>query len=222
MEIASIDPQPRTRFTARLFPQRCIGCGAAQEPVCRACLHTLHAAPPLRPPPSIEAWTAPFRYDGVVRELIARAKYRNQRYALDWLANAVARQCQATKFPPINCVTWAPTTHTRRESRGFDHAELLARRVARELQLPVAPTLRRLDAAPQTGRPRTQRLIGPVFDATHIEVTRRDQRTVLIVDDVATTGVSLSNAATVLRRSGYGPVFAATIARTPPSKNKFV
>jgi predicted amidophosphoribosyltransferase len=155
---------------------------------------------------------APYAYEGVARELVARVKYRQARAALPWLAGAVAGSVAAVHPPgSLDAVTWAPTTSARRRSRGFDHAELLARSVARELGLGVAATLRRPPGPPQTGLPSAARRVGPRFLPRTVVPAR-----VLVVDDVATTGGTLAAAARALRAAGAEHVVAATVARTPP------
>jgi predicted amidophosphoribosyltransferase len=111
----------------------------------------------------------------------------------------------------VDVVTWAPTTVARRRQRGFDHAELLARSVARGLSVPARSLLRREPGPPQTGLAAAARRRGPVFAAA-----RRASRSVLLVDDVATTGATLAAAAAALRGAGAQRVVAVTAARTPP------
>jgi predicted amidophosphoribosyltransferase len=108
-------------------------------------------------------------------------------------------------------VTWAPTTPARRRARGFDPAELLARGVARRLGIRCAGLLDRLPGPPQTGLPAAARHRGPTFVAR-----RRAPAGVLVVDDIATTGATLSAAASALRGAGAREVLAVTAARTPP------
>ncbi|MGH9033322.1 MAG: ComF family protein, partial [Acidimicrobiia bacterium] len=156
-------------------------------------------------------WVAVFAYEGVARELVARVKYRQARAALPWLAATVAMAVAAAcPSQSLDAVTWVPTTPARRRRRGFDHAELLARRVARALGLAVVATLRRGPGPPQTGLPSADRRAGPAF-AVAAAVPKR----LLLVDDVATTGGTLAAAARALRGGGAERVVAATAARTP-------
>jgi ComF family protein len=190
-----------------VFPLRCPGCGRAAEPVCVRCAEALVPCEPAPPPPGVDRWIAPFSYEGVVREVIARVKYRRAHAATAWLAEAMARLVA----PPLpSVITWVPTTRDRRRERGFDHAELLARRLARPIRRPCRQLLRRGDESPQTGRSGAARRIGPVL-AAHGSVPAH----VLVVDDVATTGASLSSAAAALRAAGAAGVDAVTAARTP-------
>ena len=203
----------RSGLAALVFPATCPGCGQVAEPVCERCAATLVAAPVAPPPFGVDAWVAAFAYQGVARELVARLKYRNARVALAWLSGAVAGAVAERDgfYGGSGIVTWVPTTPSRRRHRGFDHAELLARVTADCLELPVRGLLRRLPGPPQTGRDRSERRTGPRFTARLLP----SPASVLLIDDVSTTGASLSAAAMTLRANGARYVRAATVARTP-------
>jgi predicted amidophosphoribosyltransferase len=182
--------------------------------MCAACAAGLRAAPRLAVPPGLAACVAPFAYEGVARELVARVKYRNQRAALPWLAGAMADALATrTRVPPDAVVTWAPASASRRRARGFDHGELLARAVGDRLGLPVAGLLLRAPGPAQTGRARAERRPGPGLRATP---AANRLGSVVVVDDVLTTGATLAAAAAALRRAGVGRVLAVTAAATPP------
>jgi predicted amidophosphoribosyltransferase len=152
---------------------------------------------------------APFAYAGPGRELLARLKYRNARGAVPWLTAAMAA---VVDRDGLTAVTWVPTTTRRRRGRGFDQAELLARALARRLGLPCVRLLRRHPGPPQTGRPVAERRTGPRLEAVP---TRVVPVAVLVVDDVVTSGATLSAAALALRGAGARRVDAVTAASTP-------
>jgi predicted amidophosphoribosyltransferase len=190
-----------------LLPLTCPGCGRAAEPVCPTCAATLRPAPPAPPPAGIDRWAAPFAYEGVARELVARVKYRGAHAVTGWLAEAMAPWVG----PPLPMVvTWAPTTPRHRRERGFDHARLLAADVARLVHRPLHGLLVRGPGPPQTGLTATERRTGPRFTGS-----RQVPTSVLLVDDVATTGATLASAAAALRRAGATGIVALTAARTP-------
>jgi len=204
------------RITNALLPPRCAGCGRAGEVVCRSCARGLRCAPRLPVPAGVDAWVAPFAYEGVARELVARVKYRNHRAPLPWLAAAMAGALSTAGLVPgperATVVTWAPASAQRRRERGFDHGELLARAVARHLVLPARGLLTRAAGPAQTGRSRAERGPGPPL---RLGRPGPAPASVLLVDDVVTTGATLAAAAAVLRAAGARRVVAATAAATP-------
>lgn len=202
-------------LVAAAFPTLC-PCGSPGDPVCPSCARTLRVAPKLPPPAGVDDWVAPFSYEGVARELVARVKYRDARATVPWLASAMADAVAARYVPSgFDAVTWAPTVADRRRRRGFDHAELLAREVAGALGLPVRCTLIRRPGPPQTGLPRAARHAGPALVA-RAPVSGR----LLVIDDVATTGATLAAAARALRSAGAESVIAVTAARTPAFRTR--
>lgn len=193
-----------------LFPAVCPGCGGRGEPLCGACARTVRSAPSEPPPPGLDALHVPFAYAGVVRELIARAKYRRRHAALAWLGTAMVAEL-ADAPAAFDLVTWAPTTATRRRARGFDQAEVLATSVAGALRRPCRAALVRVGDGHQTGRSRAQRMEAPEFAVrTGRSITGGR---VLVVDDVVTTGATLRAAASVLRRAGAASVVGVAAAR---------
>jgi len=193
-----------------LLPSRCPGCGAAGAPVCPACATGLRAARPAPPPAPVAWWTSLYAYEGVAREMVARAKYRGERRALIAVARDLAAAIERAPHP-ANVITWVPASADRRRARGVDHAEVLARVLARESRRRVAPLLHRYPGPAQTGRDARARRRGPSLRAFGVPAGA----TVLVVDDVSTTGGTLAAAARALRSAGAAAVYAATIARTP-------
>jgi predicted amidophosphoribosyltransferase len=193
-----------------LLPARCPGCGAAGALVCERCAASFVAARFAPPPSPLDWWASCFVYEGVARELVARAKYRGQRRFLSTVAPRLAALTAGTPSP-VDVVTWVPASGARLRSQGVDHGEMLARSVARILRVPVVPRLLRGPGRAQTGLAAHARRGGPDLHP----IGRSDGATVLVVDDVATTGATLSAAARALRSSGASSVLAVTIARTP-------
>jgi predicted amidophosphoribosyltransferase len=190
-----------------LLPSTCPVCRRPGRAPCAGCAAVLRRAPALAPPPGLDACWSLLRYEDEGRALVTALKYRGGRDALAWAATAMA----GLLVPPGGAiVTWAPTSAARRRRRGFDQAELLARAIARRWESPCAGLLRRGKGAPQTGRSAAARRAGPAFSAT-----RPVAPAIVLVDDVVTSGATLTMAARALRAAGAEHVVALTLARTP-------
>lgn len=188
-----------------IFATLCAGCNQPGTTLCNRCRFSLASASSQVSETGIMA-ALPF--EGVARQVVHGLKYRNRRLVARQLARLMVRRLRVGKF---DVVTWAPTSGDRARSRGYDQAELLARAVAAELGVPCRRLLYRSHGAAQTGHTRAQRLQGPSFRAR----AARQQLTVLLIDDVVTTGATLAAARDALLLAGVGTVHCLAAAATP-------
>lgn len=188
-----------------LLPPRCVLCGVTGTALCGGCTRSLPVAPDLAPPPGLEACSSLLSYEHTARDLIAALKFRGHRDAVGLLGAGMAELVDR----PVDEVTWAPTSARRRRQRGFDQSELLARAVARHLGVRCRARLRRVGGGPQTGLDRAGRLEGPRFAPIGAPAP-----TLLLVDDVRTTGATLCAAADTLVEAGAASVVGLTLAVT--------
>lgn len=155
----------------------------------------------------VDAAAALLEYRGVARELVARLKYRNQRAVIDWLARGMAPLVPAD----ADALTWAPANRGHVRERGFDHAELLARAVARLAGRPLQRLFRRADDAPLTGRTAAER-----GRALRLDVVAPAPARLVVVDDVLPSGATVRAAASAARGAGATRVYGLFAAYTPP------
>lgn len=148
----------------------------------------------------IAAWEHAGRAADLVREL----KYGRATSVVTELASRLAELA-----PAADLVTWVPASPGRRRQRGFDQSELLARAVGHRCRTPARRLLRRVDDEPQTSRDLDGRRMGPTLAPAGRRL--RFKPTVLLVDDVTTTGATLTSAAGALRDGGAGRVIGLVV-----------
>jgi competence protein ComFC len=159
---------------------------------------------------------AAYRSRGVVRKLVHDLKYGKQRHlrfpVAEWLRETLNDpRLRGRRFDAIVPVPLHPA---RERERGFNQAALLAELLARSASLPLRSVLERIRyTTTQTAYDRAERMEN-LRDAFRLRKNGnvRDLR-VLLIDDVLTTGSTLSECARVLKAAGAISVHAATAAR---------
>ncbi len=181
-------------------------------------------------PPFVQA-VAYGSYDGGLRELIHLLKYEQVRPAAVVLGRMLAEAIEGLESDwTQQAVVVVPVPlHARKlRQRGFNQSELIAQHAIKlgagggRLVLRSRILERRRETQSQIGLTRHQRrenLRGSFAVVRPEEIAGRE---VLLVDDVFTTGTTVSECARVLRRAGASKVFVATVARTLKAEAKGV
>ncbi len=232
MSIAADLKKALQRAATTLLPQHCFLCADASGdrllcPACFAGLPRLSAehcpvcALPtpganrcgacLKQAPHFDATLAVFRYEFPLDRLIQSLKYAHRLASADFLGRALARP--PTPFRP-DLILPVPLAPARLAERGFNQALEIARPLSRALGAPleIRHVRRRRDTAPQASLPWKERRqnIRHAFEC-EIDLTGK---TVLVVDDVMTTGTTLDELARVLKAHGALRVENRVLART--------
>ncbi len=158
-----------------------------------------------------------FVYDGTFRKLWHRVKFSNRP---EWIAAIVDAALEHIgpdeDFNPylFDVFTWAPTTDRRKAGRGVDLAEEIAKHLAEKYQRPVAGLLRRIrDCPPQAELSRRNRIENVKGAFSAAVPTGMRTRSVLLIDDILTTGSTASACADALKDRGFQKVVLFTLAR---------
>ncbi len=225
-------------FIDLLFPRRCPVCDGivmpkgslicgecvkklsfVRDPVCKKCGKEIispdveYCFDCVRHKRTFEYGRALINYDEKAGKSMAKIKYRNKREYLDFYGEAVCvrygmviSRMRATVLVPV------PVHPSRKRVRGFNQAELLARRIGAHLEIPVCSQIlvRNRKTMPQKGLDPRGRLknLEQAFSAGEIP---KGVEGVILVDDIYTTGSTIEACTRALKRAGIKRVFFLTI-----------
>ena len=208
-------------FLDFIFPPRCPSCSAYVErrgAFCAACMRRLSMPHVLvRTAEMMEVLDGVWafaHYREAVRDLLRGLKYQKRRSVLPALHSLLAAgDAFLAALPrPLSAVP-VPLAAERQRKRGFNQAEEIFAPWLRQHEIPVAPLLVRIrETAPlyeQTRAQRRRELRGAFGVAAGAEVTGAD---ILLVDDIMTTGATLTECARTLKRAGAGRIYAFVLA----------
>jgi predicted amidophosphoribosyltransferase len=209
------------------LPTECIGCGGHGGGVlCGDCLPLLVKSRPLSWPDDftlgreelgleagVAGWRAAGLYHGLLKELVLRLKSSCRHVATPLSIAMVAAAGNDPAFLVPDMVCFVPSSREKVVSRGYNPAELLARAVSERLGRPLMQCLAKTRATlDQDGLPGYQRLsnVSGAFGATRILEPRSS---VLLVDDVLTTGATARACSGALLAAGAHEVRVLVAAR---------
>lgn len=198
-----------------LFPKSCIGCGRKDRALCTSCRAILTPRH-IRAKTEIDCISA-FPYNNpVVRKAILAWKYRGNPDAGTVLLTGFHTMLQTMPAPRDALIVPIPTRRKRNNRRGFAPPEALAAVATKALHLPTCNALAYTrKTRQQAGLPLAKRLknMHNAFVVAQENILR--ERSVILVDDIITTGATLSAAAHALRKKGTTDIHAITLAWNP-------
>lgn len=207
------------RVLELFYPTKCTFChqltGGAK--ICPRCAEKL----PLTPVgaqeqkfPFISACVSPLYYEGNVRESLLRFKFGNLSPYAAVYAQFMAK-CIDENHISCDIITWVPLSRRRRRKRGYDQAKLLADELSEITRIECSRLLKKIRHNPAqsgTGGAEKRRAnVAGVYRTVEPEKIRG--KSVLIVDDIVTTGATLSECGRMLMSAGAKEVKAVTVAR---------
>lgn len=218
-----------------IFPKKCLNCRREGSYLCVNCILKVSKPKPICPycrKPSIYGMTHPecgqredidglvsgFRYKGVVRKAILALKYKYATEIAGELTNYLVKELESRKEIFKKGVVLIPVPlHWRRGNlRGFNQSEIIGKKIAQKLNWKFIPDflIRKKPTVPQTTLKRELR--GPnikkAFEISN-EAKEVSFPSIILFDDVFTTGSTLKEAALVLKENGAKSVWGLTIAR---------
>lgn len=222
-----------------LFPPRCAVCGEITDSgmlICERCLAELPVISGKVCPRcgaeearcvctaeqhAYDGVCAPMYYEGNLKNAVYRIKRGHDLFSASvmagFMADTIKQRHPKTEF---SCVVPVPLHFLKKRLKGYNHAEILARETAKHLKIPMNARLliRRRYTPQQKKLSALDRLMNISGAFAVKEGTKLSGGNILLVDDVKTTGATLSECAKALKSAGAGKVFCLTLAITPHDK----
>ena len=216
-----------------LFPERCVYCGEimlkSPVPICKDCAKML---------PVIKGERCKYcggeqsycfckigdfafvqnisvlKYEGVGASIVKRMKFGKKPPLCNFIAKELANAIkQNYKDIDFDFISFVPMNKLKLIKRRFNQSEVIAQNVGRIIGLPVVNTLKRKfhfkDQKAKTRKERIKSIRGQFLPLSQFK-----NKTILLIDDVFTTGATLSECSYVLKRAGALHVYTATFAIT--------
>lgn len=216
-----------------LFPPSCISCGAEGYRICPQCQNAFDrnasaicvicgrrvrskgiCSQCKNSKPDFDQLRSLYDYKGGVREVIHRLKYNNDLSLAEMMADQLIDFVK-TQAWQIDIIIPLPLFETRRMERGYNQSALLAIPMGLKLGIKYRSNaiMRIKDTKPQVGLNEAERWrnVSDAFLADHKTVNNKN---ILIIDDVTTTGATMNAAALAARKAGAKAIYCLTFART--------
>ena len=201
-----------------LFPERCLGCRKEGTLLCKNCQaksrkkHRPQSSLPFLD--NLESWGS--YQDKILRQALRRFKYHGTyglAYPLSEMLHDLIKP-HLSSFEKNAVVLPIPAFPRRKNLRGYNQAELLAQNLSEKISLPCRPEaiLKIRNTPSQTSLRGLERILNVRDSFAVSDPQAVKNKTVLLVDDITTTGATLSEAARVLKESGAKKVIGLVVA----------
>lgn len=200
-------------FIDWLYPENCVCfiCGREARTdsrgICEECAAKLYPAGDIRGISKLDGFCAGFFYDELTARPLHALKYGDARYMGKCLSHLVEipKEWEADALVPV------PLSRQRQRSRGYNQSELIADGVSARTGIPVDTKLiiRVRDTGTQTALGARERLLNMrgAFEAS----PRAAGKSLILIDDVVTTGATMRECARTLRLAGAARVYGACV-----------
>lgn len=209
----------RSRIYSLLFPPKCILCKKLLTQEQTDLCHKCREEQPLFSGNKIKLsflaqWTGLWYYKENVRQSLLRYKFSGRRSYGAAYGRLLAMKLQQEGWTDTDVLTWAPISRQRKRRRGYDQVEVFGTCLARELGMELVPTLRKIrNTKPQSTMGDAAHRRANVLGAYEVIDPKLVQnKRVLLLDDIVTTGATASECARMLLTAGAKEVKLATLA----------
>lgn len=217
----------KDRILDIFFPAKCLLCQRVlsrdETDLCHNCRKDTEEYPkPKHKISFVAGWTAMWYYNGNVRHSLLLYKFYNRRSYGAVYGRLLAMMLSSKRLCDYDILTWVPVSRRRRWLRGYDQVELIAQSAGQELNTPAIAVLKKIKhTKPQSRLPdyaqRKANVMG-VFSVPDPALIAGKR--ILLLDDIITTGATVSECARVLLTAGAKEVSCAAVAALNKDKHR--
>ena len=208
-----------------IFPEKCILCGRllqkAQVDLCHHCRIDAPICPISRNKlPFLDSWVAVWYYKGLPRKSLLGFKFRGKRHYAAGYGRLLAMKLLQEHPEGFDLLTWVPTGSIRKFFRGYDQVQLIAQAVGRELSMEPVQLLKKIrNNRPQSSiRSEAKRRANVLGAYKALDPEQFAGRRILLLDDIITTGSTVSECARILLTAGAKQVHCGAVASAKHTK----
>jgi competence protein ComFC len=198
-----------------IFPRTCLHCKRVDTAWCQNCLEELEQSslqPQIRSLYSLDDTLALAPHTGIFQHAIQALKYHQATYLTPILGTMLVKTLVSHTTWTFDMIIPVPMHPTRLQKRGYNQSKLLSDILHQQLNSPIQENaLKRIrDTRTQVELSGAERLqnLNDAFEANRLQV---ENKAILLVDDVMTTGTTLIQCAQSLRTNGASNIFAITV-----------
>ena len=204
-----------------IYPPKCVFCGTVidKSDICEECEKTLPFTKGdsiYQKFPFVDKCISPLYYKDYVRRAVLRFKFAGCSCYSRRLGGIMS-ECAENNLDcgSIDMVSCIPLSRKRMHDRGYNQAELLAKEISKKIGVEYLPTLKKIrhNTAQSTIKDSKQRAANVIGAYRVIDAEEVKGKYILLVDDVVTTGSTVSECARILKKSGAKAVYCVTLAR---------
>lgn len=203
-----------------LYPKQCVICGKLNEDaICTKCYNRI------KQNTKIDKYTDKnfdehlyiFKYEGKIRSLIIDYKFNDKAYLYDFFVKIILKNKKiCRKFKNYDIIIPVPIHIKRKRQRGYNQSELIARKIAKEfnkLELVTDCLIKQKHTVAQSSLTKKQRQqnVKQVYKIINKEKIK--EKSIILFDDIYTTGATANECAKVLKENGAKEVLVFTIAK---------
>ena len=206
-----------------IWPQFCLGCNREGSLCCGYCLNDILLVEPKKinwPNSDKHHFDACFvccEYQNeLVQKIIKQYKYSYLENLSAVLVNILEKQARRLALGKNTIISNVSLHKRKYKQRGFDQTELLAKQLAHQLDFTYSPLLKRIKATKtqaKLSKQQRQQNVEGVFEVLDAGAVSGASKTILLIDDITTTGSTLDQAAKALKQANYNRIVCLVIAK---------